>query len=917
MRLSLPVFLILFLTGNSVQGQSFSENQLDFFEKQIRPLLTEKCLACHGANITKAKLRLDSREAILKGGTNGTIVTVGQPAQSRLIDALRFQGDVQMPPSGKLPDTEIQAFVKWIEMGLPWPENTRLASPETIASAAKKHWSFQPIVKPTLPTVNHKHWSKTPIDHFILAAIEKAGIRPSDPADKYTLIRRATFDLHGLPPTAEEVQAFAVDSSPDAFQKLIDRLLASPRYGERWARHWLDVARYADNKGYVFFEDKNYPWAFTYRDYVIASLNKDLPFDRFLQEQLAADQLKLEDSKSLAALGFLTVGGHFMNNTHDIMDDRIDVVTRGLMGLTVTCARCHDHKFDPVSQADYYSLYGVFRSSTEPLVPPLWEQAPKTTDYEKFAKGLADREKKLLDFVTARHQELVSGARSRVTEYLQAVYATRNQPPADDFMLIADKGDLNPTMINRWRVYLNDAGKQNDAIWKPWHAFAVLSEQEFASRSTGVSRAILVDKQMNPLLMKAFATPPSSMNDVIKRYGQLLEDIERRWQHKLMQAYFRRMPAPSRMESDSEEQLRRVLYGPQSPADAPLALDWGFLSLFPDRATQDEYKKLIKEVEVHSAKGPARAMVLQDSARTYEPQVFLRGHPHRLGERVPRQFLAIVNPNRLPFKQGSGRLELALEVTSKKNPLTARVIVNRVWLHHFGTGLVDTPSDFGLRGSTPSHPELLDFLASDFMEHGWSLKRLHRLMMMSAIYQQQSMDRTDASAKDPENRLLWKMNRRRLEFEPLHDAILSVSGQLNTSMGGPAVPLFSDKNRRAIYGYIDRLDFPSLLTTFDVPSPASSTPQRTLTTVAPQALFLMNGPMARNAAKRIVDMKPIQQMTSTSEKLHAVYQLLFQRKPAEPEIAVAMQLLGENPDQDRWIDLIHGLMMTNEFVFVD
>jgi len=636
-----------------------------------------------------------------------------------------------------------------------------------------------------------------------------------------------------------------------------------------------------------------------------------------VQEQLAADQLKLADSKSLAALGFLTVGGHFMNNTHDIIDDRIDVMTRGLMGLTVTCARCHDHKFDPVSQADYYSLYGVFRSSTEPLVPPLWGQVPKTKDYEKFAQDLADRESKLLDFVTAKHQELVSGARQRVTEYLQAVYASRNQPPADDFMLIADKGDLNPTMINRWRVYLDDAGKRSDLLWKPWHAFAALNEKEFAARSAGVCQTIQAEKGLNPLVKKAFVSPPADMKDVARRYGQLLEDIERRWRLVVLRSVLGKTVKPTRLEDADAEQLRGVLYGPQSPADAPLALDWGFLSLFPDRATQEEFKKLIKDVEVHSAKGPPRAMVLNDSVRPFEPQVFLRGQPQRLGEHVPRQFLAVVNPQRHPFTQGSGRLELAHEVTSRKNPLTARVIVNRVWMHHFGVGLVPTPSDFGLRGAVPSHPELLDYLAADFMDYGWSVKRLHRQIMTSAVYQQQSLDRTDALAKDSENRLLWKMNRRRLEFEALHDSILNVSGQLDGTMGGPAVPLFSGKNRRAIYGYVDRLDFPSLLTTFDVPNPAGTTPQRNLTTVAPQALFLMNGPMTREAAKRIETMNVVQQQATSPEKLQTVYRILFQRVPSEREVILARQFLGQNPSKDRWIDLIHGLMMTNEFAFVD
>jgi cytochrome c553 len=343
-----------------------------------------------------------------------------------------------MPPSGKLSDREIAALEKWIELGVPWPEKVTLVAPSAIAKAAANHWAFKPVVRPEVQSVNNT--SKTlnnPIDNYVIARLQKEGLKSNPVADRRVLIRRATFDLHGLPPTPEEVEAFVNDPDPGAYPKLIDRLLASPRYGERWGRHWLDLARYADNKGYVFFEGKEYPWAWTYRDYVIESFNADKPFDRFVIEQLAADLLCPEDIKAQAALGFLTVGGHFMNNTHDIIDDRIDVVTRGLMGLTVTCARCHDHKFDPVPSADYYSLYGVFRSSTEPNVPPLVGLKPDTGEHLLYDAELKIREKKLVDFVTSKHTGLVSGARTRVAEYLLAAHEARNQPPADDLPIPA------------------------------------------------------------------------------------------------------------------------------------------------------------------------------------------------------------------------------------------------------------------------------------------------------------------------------------------------------------------------------------------------------------------------------------------------------------------------------------------------
>ncbi|MBY0514298.1 MAG: DUF1549 and DUF1553 domain-containing protein, partial [Gemmataceae bacterium] len=617
---------------------------------------------------------------------------------------------------------------------------------------------------------------------------------PAPPADRRTLIRRATFDLHGLPPTPEEVEAFAADPGPAAYEKLLDRLLASPRYGERWGRHWLDVARYADNKGYVFFEGKEYPWAWTYRDYVIDALNRDVPFDRFVCEQLAADRLAPADRRAQAALGFLTVGGHFMNNTHDIIDDRIDVMTRGLMGLTAACARCHDHKFDPVPAADYYSLYGVLRSSFEPAVPPLRDAPPSHAEHQLYEAELRLRENRLVDFVTAKHAGLVFGARWRAGEYLLAAHVARNQPPADDFMLLADPGDLNPTMTTRWRQYLADTKKRNDPVWRHWHAIADLHDEEFTAKAAGVLAGVTGG---NAHVAAEFTTPPTSMKDVAERYGRLLRTV-------MLSRGTR--PANTPLDPD-EEQLGRVLYGPDSPADAPLALDWGFLSLFPDRATQAEYQNHLRALENWLAKGPPRAMVVFDADRPFDPRVFERGNPGRPGEAVPRQFLRIANPTRKPFGPGSGRLDLAREIVSPDNPLTARVFVNRVWLHHFGRGLVGTPGDFGLRGDPPTHPELLDWLAAEFVARGWSVKQLHHLVMTSETYRQASLDRPEGVATDPDNRLLWRMNRRRLEFEPLHDAVLAVSGQLDPIPGGPPVRLFGGNRRRAVYGYVDRLEF--------------------------------------------------------------------------------------------------------------
>jgi len=905
------VLLVAFLFTAPLQAAD--PTALELFEKNVRPVLVEKCVSCHGAEKQKGGLRLDTRVAILKGGERGPGIVPRKPTESLLVKAVRHADEeLKMPPSGKLSAREIAALEKWIELDAPWPAKVTLATPNAIEQAAAKHWAFRPVKRPEIPKL--KTPPPNPIDAFVVAKLTEKGLSLSPRADKRTLIRRVTFDLLGLPPTAAEVEAFLKDNSSDAYEKLLDRLLASPRYGERWGRHWLDVARYADNKGYVFFEGKEYPWAWTYRDYVIRSFNEDKPFDRFVMEQLAADLLAPNDVEAQTALGFLTLGGHFMNNTHDIMDDRIDVVTRGLMGLTVTCARCHDHKFDPIPSADYYALYGIFRSSVEPTVPPLAGPPPKEPEYLLYDAELKLREKRLVDFVTTKHTALVNGARTRAAEYLLAAHAARNQPPADDFMLLADPGDLNPSMITRWRQFLADTKKRRHPAFLHWHAVAELPEPEFAVKAGELLKAV---RGGNKLVAAAFAKPPASMKEVAARYGKLLTEVDKQWKDATSRGQ-------TKLGDPDAEELRRVLYGADSPADAPLALDWGFLSLFPDRATQGEYQKHLRELENWLAKGPPRAMVLHDTTRPYDPRVFERGNPGRPGEPVSRQFVKVANPRCKPFSSdSSGRLDLAGEIVSRDNPLTARVFVNRVWMYHFGRGLVGTPGDFGLRGDAPTHLELLDWLASEFMQPtnpdrevgGWSVKQLHKRIMTSTTYTQASLDRVEAVATDPDNRLLWKQNRRRLEFEPLHDAVLAVSGQLDTKLGGPSVRLFGGNKRRAVYGYVDRLEFPSLLTTFDVPNPSGSVPERTTTTVAPQALFLMNGPFARDAAKKLVALPAIQKLTEPGNRLDLIYLTVYGRPPASDEKKLALEFVAKGAD--RWVDLAHALLMTNEFAFVD
>ena len=790
-----------------------------------------------------------------------------------------------------------------------------------IVSAAETghdHWAFQPVKKPALPTVKNQTWVKTPIDQFILAKLEGANLQPAPFAPVHVLNRRAHFALTGLPP--EEKFKFKNLKSE------IDRLLKSPRYGEHWARHWLDVARYADNKGYVFFEEKTFPWAWTYRDYVIRSLNDDKPFNQFIIEQLAADKLDLgKDKTPLTALGFLTLGARFSGNIHDILDDRIDVTTRGLMGLTVSCARCHDHKYDPIPTADYYSLYGVFRSASEPTLQPTFEPATDTEERRAFDTEMKKRLNALEKFVAKTRTGIITTARTRTAEYLAAVHAKRNQPSTENFMLLTDKGAINPYVIHRWEMYLKTARRERNPVWTAWHRFAALADDEFAARAPEVHRELFGARAIAPPInahvrSKFAAAPPNSMKEIVNGYGALFKTIDAEWETQ-------RDKSACLANADAEA-LRQVLYGQNSPPMIPRRLGWGFLALIPDRPDQAVYKKLIKAVEQWSMTGkgaPPRAMVLTDIDPPHAPVIFKRGNPHQRGEPVPRQFLEVLtDAKRKPFQNGSGRLELARAIASPDNPLTARVIVNRVWAWHFGRGLVNTPSDFGLRSELPSHPELLDWLATDFIKNGWSLKHLHRQIMTSATWQMVSThpgEMTNDQGPNPklidaDNRLLWKFNRRRLDFEAMRDALVAVTGQLDPKMGGPPVNVLGGFNgRRSIYGRINRMDLAPVLRAFDFPDPNLTCARREATMVSPQALYLMNNTTIADYAKRIATRKDLP--AEQTEKVKQLYEILFARAPESDEIDLSKNYLGKKPDASKWQNFVHALLLTNEFTFID
>ena len=950
MRKSSLLVVGLYLTGCTILAgdatvrpkqnavaQAVTPRDAEFFEAKIRPILSEYCFGCHGPKKHESGLRLDSREGILRGADAGPIVVPGHPEESPLIDVIGYSETIKMPPRSKLPPQAIADLIKWVQLGLPWPESSHgLAADRVRGSAAdlaKQHWAFQPVVDPPPPVVKGKAWLRNSVDWFILARLEAKGILPSSQADRRTLIRRATFDLIGLPPTPEEVASFEADVAPGAFDRLIERLLASPAYGERWGRYWLDVARYADTKGYILFQDANYHWAYTYRDYVIAAFNQDVPYNRFLIEQIAADRLPPEHGKRpLTALGFLTLGARFMGNTHDVIDDRIDVVCRGLMSLTVTCARCHDHKFDPIPAQDYYSLYGVLASAREPDIPPEAVESKPTAAYLKFVKELEVRQHKLSEFVTTKHHEMIETAKRRAAEYILAGQKALDQPSTEDFMLLADGSDLNPTMLVRWQVYLARMRRTHDPVFAPWHALASLPERDFAENAARLIARLAatiassnntgIIQPTNPVVLRSLCErPPRSLAEAAEAYGRLLNGVEQLWQDRLRRAALDGR-TPEALPEPALESLRQVFYGPDSPPNVVM-LPYGDLGLLPDRPSQAKLQELRNAMQNWLITGPGappRAMSLEDAPVPFEPRVFLRGNPNNLGDPVPRRFLAIVSGNeRKPFRNGGGRLELARAIASRQNPLTARAIVNRVWMHHFGTPLVSTPGDFGLRSETPTHRELLDHLASRLTDKDWSIKALHRRIMLSSTYQQRSDDRADARARDPENALYWRTNRRRLDFEATRDALLAVAGRLSGRIGGPPMPsLTGTEHRRTIYGFVDRLNLPGLFRTFDFPDPSTTSPRRDQTTVAPQALFLMNHPFMIEISRSILARPEIAQSSDTKSKVDRLYWLIYGRTSSEAELMAIREFLREpSTDLRRWQSFAQALLMANEFVFVD
>jgi hypothetical protein len=946
--------------------QATSAEAIEFFEARVRPILVERCLKCHGQEKQSSGLRLDSRAAILKGGDSGPAAVPGKPEESLIVQAVdQTHGDLKMPPKGKLPEPSVAMLRQWVAAGIPWTDESakRTAAStrhESNPATSKTHWAFRPVRRPAPPAVRDRNWVDSPIDAFVLSRLEIAGIAPSPRADRRTLIRRATIDLWGIPPTSEEIDEFEADTQPAAYERLVDRLLASPRYGERWGRHWLDVARYADTKGYVFTQDRRYPYAYTYRDYIVAAFNADLAYDQLIREQIAADLVDCHgDRRPLAAMGFLTVGRRFLLDQNEIIDDRIDVVSRGLLGLTVTCARCHDHKFDPIDSEDYYALYGVFASSVEPADLPLLSQPdhanPMSADYERKLKDLKHARE---EYLIKRREEISKDLATRFSMYLKAAYDLRFEARSRKLEDRALADHLNSRrlrgVIGIWKRHLDATAKTNDPLLAPWHAFAALPRDAFAARSVEVRRKLAApDPKANAsgvraLVSRAFAqSSPASMDEVVARYAALFQQLETRWTERQKQSAEK--PQAALPEPEWEE-LRQALFGPGGPLALSIETTRGFLDQ-TQRGRLDKLNGAVDQLSATHPGAPTRAMVLNDAAQPYDPHVFIRGNPGRPGKAVPRRFLRVLaGAEPAPFKKGSGRLELAQAIANEQNPLTARVFVNRVWQWHFGKGLVSTPSDFGTRSDPPTHPDLLDYLASQFMASGWSPKALHRLILVSSTYQQSSTPRPNEMVRDPDNRLLWRFNRQRLDFEAMRDSLLATSGALEVQIGGRPVQdaTLPAGARRTLYGFIDRQNLDGLYRTFDFAVPDASSPRRFVTTVPQQALFLMNSPFLHEQARRLaalIGQEAIlpshgiagETRDAAAQSVGRLYRRVLGRLPSPDELAVAtafirrqatdasagfafgksIKTVRDDAPLAPWEQLAQVLLLTNEFMFVD
>jgi mono/diheme cytochrome c family protein len=843
----------------------------DFFETAVRPVLAKNCFSCH-TQTKMGGLVLTSRQDLMKGGNSGPAIKPGDADGSLLYQAVKHtHARLKMPPSGKLSDHDIEALASWINSGAIWPEHKvePKADGYRITPEQKAWWSFQPIEKPASPKTEDKSWAQTEIDRFLLARMEEKGLKPAPPADRRTLIRRAYYDLTGLPPTNEEVDAFVKDRSPDAFAKVVDRLLASPHYGERWGRHWLDVARYADEM-YSSTEDNPYDNAWRYRDWVVRAFNEDMPYDLFLKAQIAGDLIDSRNEKKLVGgLGFFAL-------SPEQQDDRVDALSRGMLALTVECAKCHDHKFDPIPTKDYYSLLGIFRNTKLDQYP--LASAEVVAEYKRRKEDVKSQEKRLKEFLDEQAGRLGEILASQSVEYFKAV---RSGKPADS---------LDTETLTRLKTYL-EAGEFEHPFLANW------KDPSFDDRAFQSKLLAVIDQKREIDRENLIALGGKDDNRTVRviETKSLPRD-----EYMLWRDFF----SPGKVNKAESG----VFYYTAKKIDRFLAPQW---KLYADalRAELERRQKALPEMYpfLHT---------VSDVKEPKNIRVEIRGSRENLGDEVPRQFLTILaGDDQKPFVKGSGRLELAEAIASPENPLTARVIVNRIWLFRFGRGLVATPSNFGQLGEKPTHPELLDYLAARLMEQGWSMKSLHREMMLSAAYQVSSEPMEPNMTKDPDNTLVWHWARRRLDVEPLRDTLLYLSGELDEKLGGPPGKVADASfTRRTVYGSVSRRKLDGTLSLFDFPNPVATSEQRIQTATPLQQLFFLNSEFIQERAKALAArVAPLGD--DDAARIRSAYRLLYQREAAAAEIKLGLEYLKSAGAT--WPRYAQALLASNELLFVN
>jgi hypothetical protein len=942
------LFAVILPFGGLASAEGSGGEAERFFESRVRPLLVARCQECHGDSIAEAGLRLDSRRAMLAGGQTGPVVVPGDVAKSRLLAAVRQDGGLAMPPDGRLSADEVSVLERWVQSGAPWSgaggdDDPHAAKPPArdmaglLAEARAGHWAFQPVRRrepPPLPEGDAFAGWEGPLDRFIAGRLAAEGLPPSPEADPRALFRRLHFDLTGLPPSADEADAFVAGYSERAFRDLVDRLLASREHAEHWARWWLDLARYADTMGYAFDNQSSlYPFAWTYRDWVIDALEQDVPYDRFVTLQIAADRLEPPVPKGdLAALGFLTVGRSFLGNTHDIIDDRIDLVTRGLMGLTVACARCHDHKYEPVSAADYYALHGIFDSCLQPEEMPQIGEAPPGPEAEAFAKKLAELRKAIADHEREVHVRGVRDAVAHAADYLLEV--ARPRPRGNDGRppRLADGYELEQLLIDRLRRLL-DKKPDTHPILGPWVAVASLGDDAVGPRIDALVASwgdAPNAATIHPLVrQELLSAKPPTLGDVAAVYARLVMRVAPESAGG---------PAVAADEPAEIASLRALL----GAEGTPLVVTAGEGMRIAKRDEQTEHRRRKMLVTKHLAEAPGappHAMVLVDREKPHDSRILLRGNPGRPGDVVKRRLPMLLGGGEVPAGS-SGRLELARAIASAENPLTPRVIVNWVWTHHFGRGLVETPGDLGLRGEAPSHPELLDDLARRFVEEGaWSLRWLHREIVTSRTFRQASTIRPDLAERDPDNRLFARASRRRLGWEAWRDSLLSAAGTLDRAAaeaprtggrrGGRGIdPLAAaSMGVRSVYAKLDRQDVPGIMRVFDIANPDTAVHVRPQTSVPQQSLAALNAPLVVEAARRVavrVD-RAVGDTAGEADRVRGLWRAVLARSPSDDELAMALAWLAEEAaaangsgaavqPRER---LAHALLATAEFQYVD